>query len=509
MTEQDSQVDLALAGSRPVGVARELLNERADAHRFRDRPVLLTGETVTLQTANGRLCLLHSLRLLACMMRDLTVAVPDGTGDLITAAREEAARVGFGTPIRVIPVANGEGEPDFDQYDAILSIGRVARPEVPWTVINADGWVARVSSGERDLPAGGDQFNPMASLAAASLGVSEVFKRLLSLPGDQGVPFDGVSFNLFSYQPGDEDPGPAVDRPMDLDILVVGAGAIGSGLVGALSGLEITGRVRIIDREVYASENLGTCLLVGPADLGRAKAEVAVETLRSAGIAAEGRSETISDYRQRVSQSRPTVILNGLDNIAARHEIQGFWPDLVIDGAIGRLNAQVSRHPWGEDIACLRCLFQLPAIDSTAESARMTGLRPERVTKGGEPVTEQDVADAPEGHRDHLRQLVGKEICSIIPAGEMRRSAGDAGEPGFAPSVPFVACLSAAMVAGELVKHALGLPSPLEPRYQVDLLQGPASGLTLEQRRRPDCTCVTRRANIDAIRQQSRLSGNG
>lgn len=134
----------------------------------------------------------------------------------------------------------------------------------------------------------------------------------------------------------------------------------------------------------------------------------------------------------------------------------------------------------------------------------MMGLRAKRVNKGGELVTQQDVADAPEEHRERLRQLVGKEICSIIPAGEMRRSAGEAGEPGFAPSVPFVACLSAAMVAGELVKHALGLPSPLQPRYQVDLLQGPASGLTLEQGRRSGCTCATRRANIDAIRQQSR-----
>jgi hypothetical protein len=163
-----------------------------------------------------------------------------------------------------------------------------------------------------------------AALAAASLGVSEVFKRLLSLGGDQGVPFEGVSFNLFSYQPGDEDPGPAVDRPMDLDILVVGAGAIGSGLVGALSGLEITGRVRITDRVVYASEYLGTCQLVGPAGLGRAKPEVAAEALRSAGIADQGRRETISDCRQRVSRGRPAVILNGMDNIDARHEIQGF-----------------------------------------------------------------------------------------------------------------------------------------------------------------------------------------
>lgn len=508
MTRQDHQVDLTLAGSRPAGIARELLGAGADVHRFQDRPVLLTGEVATLRTVNGRSCLLHGLRLLACMMRDLTVAVPAETGDLITAVREEAARVGFGAPITVIPVQLGEGEPNYDRYDAILSVGRAARPELPWTVINADGWLARVSSGSCDLPAGGDQANPMAALAAASLGVSEVFKRLLAPPGDQGVPFDGVSFNLFSYQPGDEDSGPAIDRPIDLDILVVGAGAIGSGVVGVLRELTVTGRVEVIDRQAYADENLGTCLLVGPSDVGRAKAEVAAEQLRDAGIAATGRQEEVSDYRQRVGMDRPAVILNGLDNVEARHEIQGLWPDLVIDGAIGPLNAQVSRHPWDEDedVACLRCLFQLPVIDTTAESVRMTGLRAERVVQGDELVTEQDVVEAPEERREYLRQRLGKQICSIIPSEEIVRLSGGEEEVGFAPSAPFVACLSASMVVGELVKHALGLApaEPLEPRYQIDMLIGPDAGQPLPMGRRADCTCVTRRTNIETLRRRTR-----
>lgn len=508
MNRQDHQVDLTLAASRPAGIARHLIGAGADAHRFRDRPVLLTGESATLRTASGRACLLQGLRLLACMMQDLTVAIPAETDDLITAVREEAARVGFGAPIMVIPVQDGNHQPDYSRYDAILSVGRAARPELPWTVINADGWLARVSSGSRDLAAGGDQANPVTALAAASLGVSEVFKRLLAPLGDRGVPFDLVSFNLFSYQPGDLDPGPAIDRPIDLDLLIVGAGAIGSGVVSVFRELTITGRVEVIDRQAYADENLGTCLLVGPADLGRPKAEVAAEQLRDGGIAATGRQEAVSDYRQRVGMDLPAVILNGLDNVEARHEIQGLWPDLVIDGAIGPLNAQVSRHPWDEDedVACLRCMFQLPVIDTTAESVRMTGLRADRVVQGDEVVTQQDVEDAPEERREYLRQRLGRQICSIIPSEEIARLSKGEGEIGFTPSVPFVACLSASMVVGELVKHTLGLApaEPLEPRYQIDLLIGPDAGQPIPMGRRPDCTCVIRRRNIETLRRRVR-----
>jgi hypothetical protein len=57
----------------------------------------------------------------------------------------------------------------------------------------------------------------------------------------------------------------------------------------------------------------------------------------------------------------PTVVLNGLDNISARHQVhRALWPDIVIDGAIGDFTCQVSRHPWPDNVACLMCLLREP-----------------------------------------------------------------------------------------------------------------------------------------------------
>ncbi len=223
-------IDATLALSRPVKVAAGLnpALADADAHRFHEKAVLLTGEAVTLGTPNGRTCIVDSLRLLVRTTSDLTVVVPPGCHELADLLGAEAARVSFAATVPIM--VSGGDDVDYGRYDAILSVGHTARPDLPWTVINAYGWLARVSSGSRDLPERCDQTNPVAALAAASLGVSEVFKRLLGVPAGTAAPFDGVTLNLNSYQPDDSDPGSGIDRPIDGDLLIIGAGAIGSGL---------------------------------------------------------------------------------------------------------------------------------------------------------------------------------------------------------------------------------------------------------------------------------------
>jgi len=57
------------------------------------------------------------------------------------------------------------------------------------------------------------------------------------------------------------------------------------------------------------------------------------------------------------------------------------------------------------------------------------------------------------------------------------------------------------MVAAEFMKYRLGLPSPLDPRFQMDMLRAPASGLMLEQGRRRDCACTVRRGTNEKWRR--------
>jgi hypothetical protein len=65
----------------------------------------------------------------------------------------------------------------------------------------------------------------------------------------------------------------------------------------------------------------------------------------------------------------------------------------------------------------------------------------------------------------------------------------------------------ASMAVAELVKFAAGWPTPLAPRFQLDVLRGPGFGEEFPQERRSDCLCVVRRRNIERLREQ-RLSAS-
>jgi len=83
-------------------------------------------------------------------------------------------------------------------FNAILSVGAETHSELPWTTINSNGWVARVSSGAIALSSVCDQANPVGALAAASLGASEIFRRFIKLVPGRAEPFDGLAFSSYA-----------------------------------------------------------------------------------------------------------------------------------------------------------------------------------------------------------------------------------------------------------------------------------------------------------------------
>jgi molybdopterin/thiamine biosynthesis adenylyltransferase len=490
------------AYSRPLAAAQALGGVAADRHRFNHKRVLLTGTPEALGAPSGSDCLLYSLRLLGRICRHVVVAIPLGFTRLEEEARRVGASIAFGSPFHHACAS----AVDPGKFDAVLSVGTRLPPGGRGTVFNSDGWLARVSSTACELPLLRAPRNPIGSLAAASLAVAEVFKELIALKPERGEPFDALSFSLQTLEVGTTDPGPEVPASLVLPpTALVGAGAIGNAVALLLADLPLRGEISVIDRQRFGRENLGTCVLIGPHDVGRAKAVVMADFLRSSGLAArpmEGEIEQLST-RFEVESRFPEIVLNGLDNIEARHAVQGLWPDLVIDGAIGAFMAQVSRHAWSSDVGCLLCLFPAPSgQDSTAIASDETGLRRDRVLEVDALVGEADVEAAPLEKQQWLRERLGRPICSVVSQAMVARISKADLQPGFEPSVPFVAAMSAAMVGAELVKALMGAKSQLRPQYQFDLLVGPQAGVLSPLRRRTDCVCVVRRKNLDAVRAQ-------
>lgn len=484
--------------SRPLSAAAHLGELAPDHHRFVDKRTLLTGEAGVLATANGRDCLLCSLRLLVRICPNLSIFLPASASPLARECQALAGSIALGGAVEFIP-----HEPKLIEYDAILSVGTEARLDLPWTVINSNGWLARVSSGSSHLLGACGMANPVGALAAACFGVAEVFKRLIRLKASRGRLLDGLTFSLHSYGCRDDDPGPSLPTDLPLDLLLVGAGAIGNGIIHLLSQLPTSGQAWVVDGQVFQEENLGTCLLIGPQELNVPKAMFA-EKILGRQLRVRGFHEELEAFQRRLGSelSYPRVVLTALDNIDARHTAQKIWPDLIIDGAIGDFPCQVSRHQWGDNSACLICLFRHPpgpAAEVIASQA--TGLSRSRIQQAEETVTEDDVRVAPANRQEWLRERLGRQICSVVREGVAQQISDEEQHKGFSPSVPFVSCLSACMVVAELVNFVAGWSTALETRYQLDTLTGPAFGSMFPQDKRRDCECLVRRHNIDTWRQ--------
>lgn len=485
--------------SRPAGVAANLGIDAPDSHLFLNKRVLLTGESQILKTENGHHCFWSSLLLLIRMGKFVDIYLPPDCDKLKMVICADLEILNYPISPQFL-----DKTPDMSNYDAILNIGKSARKDLPWTVINCNGWVLRLSSGKDSISDICDQTNPISALAVACLGATEVFKRLIRLREERGSLINKLSFSLYSYQNTENDCGPLLPDIIQDDILVVGAGAIGNGLVYLLSLLPLKGRVLIVDPQRFQPENFGTCLLIGQNAIGKEKAMIMSEYLKGRGILTKDYPEKIEEFINRVGKEIPSpqIVINGLDNIDARHATQDLWPDIVIDGAISDLVCQISRHPWDDDIACLKCLFRKNNMENADEIAsKATGLDLQRVKDAFEFVSDNDVVSAPENKKEFLRKNIGKQICSVIQDGVAQELSKEQQSAGFAPSVPFVACFSASMAISELIKVVTGASSNLEPRFQFDILRGLSLGEFVSQRRRKDCICVARRKNIELMRK--------
>jgi hypothetical protein len=482
--------------SRITATAESLGDAALEKHQFVEKSVLLTGDEEVLATENGRLCFLDSIRLLMRMVRRLTIGLHPASS-LNNDVKSLIENISYGSS----PVIQSVDDINLGNFDAILSVGIKGNADLPFTVINSNGWACRVSSKGQSLPTDCSQWNPIGALAAACLGVAEVFKRLIKLKPERGNLHELLTFSFYSYSIEDN-AGPVLPKSISTDLLIVGAGAIGNGTIHLLDSLGATGKISIVDKQKYGIENWGTCILVGPQDFSLPKA-IAAEKCFPHGNA-KGFFETIQDFKKRCGKELdyPRLIICGLDEFAPRREVQDFWPDKIIDGAIGATSCEVTLHPWGPDLSCLKCDFEDPPIRAEKLQQQATGLRIERLADLSAVVTDEDILHAPRDKKDFLKANKGKEFCSIVSEAVIAMLSDESQQNGFQPSVPFVACLSSCMVVAELVRYAQMDTNVLETGFQFDAMVGPQNGQRKSHSRKANCVCVERKTNIETLRNQ-------
>lgn len=143
----------------------------------------------------------------------------------------------------------------------------------------------------------------------------------------------------------------------DASVVVIGVGAVGSEVARLLAQAGV-GRMLLCDPDTVEPSNLSRGALYRPADLGRPKAEAAVDALRELrpGLRVAAR---VADFRRGVGLAElraAGLVLSCLDTVAGRIALASRC------GLVGVGMLDAGTHPWGGEVrnyppggACFAC----------------------------------------------------------------------------------------------------------------------------------------------------------
>lgn len=199
--------------------------------------------------------------------------------------------------------------------------------------------------------------NILVSLAAASIGVGELFRSVFAefLPTGRVRPLPGT-LNVLTF--GDS-AGDLPPLPPNIDIgrvHLAGAGAVGQAAIYALARVSATGTLIVVDPEQIALSNLQRYVLAMDGDVGASKCSLAVRALRGSRIESVCRECSWGDDGL-VVDGEADVVCAAVDTEAVRIEIQAGLPRRTYNAWTQPADLGWSRHEDFGTTPCLACLY--------------------------------------------------------------------------------------------------------------------------------------------------------
>lgn len=182
--------------------------------------------------------------------------------------------------------------------------------------------------------------NPLAGIGAAAMGVNEAFMHVRCDLAEAGHRSVGMSlWNPLAVSDWREDAhkGPTLSY-LPKSLWLVGLGHLGQAYAWTLGLLPYppNGRPHLVlqDFDRAAKSNLSTCLLLWAVDLLKPKVRAVASRLEAAGF-----TTALVERRfgpgHRVMVDEPTTALFGVDNVAARRDLDTAEFSLVVEAGLG------------------------------------------------------------------------------------------------------------------------------------------------------------------------------
>ena len=436
-----------------------------DPKKIFEAPIMVTADAAVLNTINGRIMLESAINLTGRFIDKLAIKIPDSYPDIALRMKKLTAAID----------CEIEEDENFEPR-IILSVGPTDVKSEFTVQINSSGWVSYISCNSDVETFSTNDENPVGALGAACFGASEVFKKLLEMEGckkgwatnhPKQTCFSFLDYTLSSNNKN-------FPRKIAIEkTLLVGAGAVGSGFLYALSKIDnLQGDVIVLDHDTIDCTNLNRCLSYFVEDIGKPKTSVC-EKLSTNGLKISGHSIRYNDFQRHESEF--PIVVSTVDNNDARFAIQHDLPKLIFHAATGGERSAVSVIKLLEN-ACLCCIFNNNATREERISNE-TGIPVDAVTKA----IKQKSSFTEEHYRSMCKKLRGeatqfqdsigkpfedvyqKEICGALSV--------ETNEGNKTASIPFVSFFAGLCAASELIKYHSRSFEELPMMNRLDFLQ--------------------------------------
>ena len=275
-------------------------NRCISQRHYHEATCILCISSSCAKTRTAQVIFLVAANLLSRWCRHVTLVAPQvglhpGLGSTSSGGLVEAAlrQMGDADPFGVF---DSRTHPPRSRHDQALCVGDASfqLPVGRSVFVSADRWLAGVSKETPPpLPLSGNG-NCMGAVAAACLGIGQVFKMALGLPADRLLR-DGV-FDLFRLE---WTQSLTTAPPLRTDVgrlVLVGAGSVGSSAAYCMRLAGVSGKVTIVDKDMVGVENFNRSPIFGRKTFGCPKSEATAAHLARSAMLATAHVDWWNDY---------------------------------------------------------------------------------------------------------------------------------------------------------------------------------------------------------------------
>ena len=297
--------------------------------------------------------------------------------------------------------------------------------------VTFDGWCLAVGPAD-DLPRMAEQdASPLASIAAAAIGVSEIFAEFAGLRITAARQVVTLSLWRPDLLVTDQQAQGSPIHELPEAIGAFGLGHLGQAYMWAIASLPFAdaGKVKILlcDDDKVETANIETGALLTRAKLGQLKTRVTAQWLEARGFSTRLVERRVDGSFRRTDRE-PLIALSGFDDNQARQWLSEAGFALIFDSGLGGEVANfdtIAYRAWPN----LRSASELWPLESARE-------RSDRELRKLQDVTSNDAYRGLETDECGRIQIAGASIA-----------------------VPFVGAVAACVVIAEMLKRVNGGPA--------------------------------------------------